>query len=249
MNKQISVWWIFLQGLAIVGSILLAFAIEAWWDQREEDELEREYLESYELELKRNLQRVREASEFNEAVLSATYELFDLATKPIHERDLTRVEGLIADVRWFWSVPLASGARDAIISSGNLSVIDDAEVRLGVASVQVLYDVLNDRQSAQHSVKMLHLDPYLAKNAYLPKFHTVGMERGMPTVSRQNVIQPSYPLVEPQRNHAELLDDQEFLGLLLINMIEHQNALGSYEIAIPWLESAIAGLGSQLSDP
>ena len=40
MKERLNAKWITLQGAAILGSILLAFAIEAWWSDRQEEEQE-----------------------------------------------------------------------------------------------------------------------------------------------------------------------------------------------------------------
>ena len=46
MDHKSSPGWLALQATAIVGSILLAFAIDAWWDNRQERELEQAVLVS-----------------------------------------------------------------------------------------------------------------------------------------------------------------------------------------------------------
>ncbi len=44
MKAQIPWLRVFVEGVVIVGSILLAFGIQAWWDEREERVAEAEYL-------------------------------------------------------------------------------------------------------------------------------------------------------------------------------------------------------------
>ncbi len=45
MTKQVPWLRVFVEGVVIVGSILLAFGIEAWWDGVQEGRLELEYAE------------------------------------------------------------------------------------------------------------------------------------------------------------------------------------------------------------
>jgi hypothetical protein len=50
-----------LEATAIVASILLAFAIDAWWDDRNEAQLERRMLSALLVEFEQNAELLREA--------------------------------------------------------------------------------------------------------------------------------------------------------------------------------------------
>ena len=62
MTRNRSIPWLRIcaESVAIVGSILLAFAIDAWWDERLERRLEAQQLERQHLELATNIERIDE---------------------------------------------------------------------------------------------------------------------------------------------------------------------------------------------
>ncbi len=51
MKTQIPWLRVFVEGVVIVGSILLAFGLQAWWDERDERRAERIYLEQLRADL------------------------------------------------------------------------------------------------------------------------------------------------------------------------------------------------------
>jgi UDP-N-acetylmuramyl pentapeptide phosphotransferase/UDP-N-acetylglucosamine-1-phosphate transferase len=57
-NVKPSIWWIILQGIGIVASILLAFGIQAWWDERQELEEANKLLSSVLEESRQNVAAV-----------------------------------------------------------------------------------------------------------------------------------------------------------------------------------------------
>ena len=61
MSDPSNIPWnrIFVEGLAIIASILIAFAIDAWWQDRQETELEIRNLDRVSAELKANSERIQ----------------------------------------------------------------------------------------------------------------------------------------------------------------------------------------------
>ena len=54
--RVISFLWLVAQGIAVVISILLAFGIQAWWDERREREEERQILEVLATDLRKGIE-------------------------------------------------------------------------------------------------------------------------------------------------------------------------------------------------
>ena len=63
MTRSIPWLRVFVEGVVIVGSILLAFGIDAWWDDRANLEETRGNLEAVRIELQENLNRLDEQAE------------------------------------------------------------------------------------------------------------------------------------------------------------------------------------------
>jgi hypothetical protein len=126
--KRISV-----EAAAIVVSILLAFAIDAWWDNRKEAILERELLAVLQIEFKQNVNLLRDARDrYEKRYLDARNLLayLDAASDSSNSAELERL------VRSLWeskSVHLETGAYDAA-AAGDLRLISDNELRSHLAA-------------------------------------------------------------------------------------------------------------------
>ena len=73
-------WWVFLQGLAVVLGILLAFGIEAWWSNQQQREDEVVMLELLLNDFRKMKSILVDDHAFNEAVLDSTKTLINLPT-------------------------------------------------------------------------------------------------------------------------------------------------------------------------
>jgi hypothetical protein len=71
--------WLALQGLATVASILLAFAIDAWWDQHKAAEEKTAMLESVKVEMLSDLEWVKPECRYRHAALANTKALLQAA--------------------------------------------------------------------------------------------------------------------------------------------------------------------------
>ncbi len=129
MANRLNISWarILAEGSIIVVSILLAFGIQAWWDDlgRSEDELEsllliqRDLVSSIEL-LERHVQ-------FSKIAAQSALDVYAALSGPgPYDRDRIHNDMLRAD-RVTLKVPTA--AYEDLLSTGNLRVIDDREIR------------------------------------------------------------------------------------------------------------------------
>ncbi len=76
-NEEIPWKRISIEAAAIVGSILLAFSIDAWWEERHERIDETEQLARLHVEFTRNIERIDERV-WESEILDACIEFFDL---------------------------------------------------------------------------------------------------------------------------------------------------------------------------
>ena len=59
MKRQIPWLRVFVEGVVIVGSILLAFGLQAWWEGRQDSQLEDRYLERLATDLESDTAEIR----------------------------------------------------------------------------------------------------------------------------------------------------------------------------------------------
>ena len=78
VNQKIPWKRISIEAVAVVGSILLAFAIDAWWQERQEREEETEQLSRLHAEFMVNIKRLDEYKDRHQIRQHATKEIFEI---------------------------------------------------------------------------------------------------------------------------------------------------------------------------
>ncbi len=74
-RQRIPLGRLIVEGTVIVFSILLAFAIDAWWDRQQEEDAQSERLVRVAAELRSNSERMQSKVETLEVAISATSEI------------------------------------------------------------------------------------------------------------------------------------------------------------------------------
>jgi hypothetical protein len=132
--------------VAIVLSILLAFAIDAWWDERQERAEEREALESLHVEFKFNRNEVASVILTHETAVQSVAMLMEMGQEEIlalSAEDVQQHMRFLANPRTFDAV---RGTVDALTSSGKLGLLQDRELRQALTTfVNILEDAAEDR--------------------------------------------------------------------------------------------------------
>ena len=77
MSDRASIAWdrMAVEGIVIVVSILLAFAIDAWWDEQQERNAEIQHLARVSSEIEANIDRIRDKNESLQRAMSATSDM------------------------------------------------------------------------------------------------------------------------------------------------------------------------------
>lgn len=127
-----------IEATAIVVSILLAFAIDAWWDDVQSDARTREILDAVHLEMESNLSNLQDSIAHHEEIRRA----IGLA------QDQFSIDGLLNEAVIAVEVfEPSTGALDTLIATGMLSNIDDPGLRISLAAFQGLAQDLGEREN------------------------------------------------------------------------------------------------------
>ncbi len=161
MKPQIPWLRILIEGVVIVGSILLAFGIDAAWEGRQEREEERVLLASLLDEFEINRENLRETAQAHRNAVTGMRALLDAsASGPSMPTDsLGRMFG--------WSVVTAhynpaNGAITAMVSGGRISLVTNTDLRDRIAGWDaVTSDLILDEQTRRDFV-VHRLRPALA---------------------------------------------------------------------------------------
>ena len=122
-----------LDGFAVLVAILLAFAIDAWWDLRIQDEEARAYLEALETELIENRKIIDRDLETLRNWVAESRTFLEDVVSPKAEPSYEQVGRMVWETGPEQTTPLLRAAVDDLKSSGGLQAIRSAELRRAIA--------------------------------------------------------------------------------------------------------------------
>lgn len=161
MPENISWKRVFVEGLVIVISILLAFGIEAWWQEHGDRSAERQALMGLQSEFTEIRRRLLEDNLY-QSEFAAIKELHDRAqalplndgTLMVADRTLARAIGAVT---FEGETPILSG----LISSGALEVVRDQQVRADIMEWQHWLTQLDELEQEAKTYTNTQLRPAL----------------------------------------------------------------------------------------
>jgi hypothetical protein len=123
-----------LEGLVIVASILLAFAIDAAWDERQERAQERRLLEALEDEFAAHPPVLLDAQAVHQRFANATFALFDTLDAAGEGEVVVVSDSLLYPIMRGRTTQLAQGELEAALSSGAIDLIQNRDLRRRLAA-------------------------------------------------------------------------------------------------------------------
>ncbi len=246
MTKAQYIPWnrIAVEAAAIVGSILLAFAIDAWWDDRQDRIEEQRILASLKSEFEQNLEFIDIEFSYRRAVVDSILKIFDASVAPTSvEPEL--LDGLISDMSWWQNIKYSRGAIDGLLQSGGLSLVENEELRRVLVSMPSIFDDTAGSELYDQDITRNVILPYLRTHSSLSQIGNAGA-KGRPGVGSGQASMV-YPTAEP-RDHTELLRDPEFLAIVVQQHWDHMSAIAAYESLEAVLENSIRLIDLELSN-
>jgi len=148
--------------VVIVASILLAFALDAWWDSRQLRVQETEVLERLQVEFAASEAHIEEwraahvhVMEAGEVILSQTGPNATLSIAP------DSLGQLIWDFNWVYTVEPPDGVLSGLISSGQLGLISSTALRDDLANWPSAIRDLHTSEASMSEIVDARLVPYL----------------------------------------------------------------------------------------
>jgi len=197
------------EGLVIVLSILAAFALDASWDQRQEREAERSHSEALRSDFTETASRIRVTVANEEHAGSLARRL--LAGD--YGESSAELDQMLFDL---WSLPTlepVAGALDEIISSGQLRIIRNDQLRSALAAWPADVEHYRRRESWAQDNWNFFVAPYLMREFSLGQL-AVG-------------VLGEVPGDRPHTDHASLLSDEYLRNLIVHRWITSEDVLGA----------------------
>lgn len=139
--------------VVVVASILVAFALDAWWDDRADQGAEQVLLMSLRDEFSENAGMLLQSQRRFEAAMSASMQLLALTGQEEIDGEPVGVDKMLVNAVGGYSTNPSTGATDALLSSGKLGLISNHNLRTRLAAWPgVLEEYLEEEQRAEAEI-------------------------------------------------------------------------------------------------
>ena len=164
MTESQEIPWkrIIVEATAIVASILIAFAIDAWWQTRTERIIEVQYLQALQEDLLSSLELLDEDEAVQQRQVGYLNSLLSTDSDTPYSDELRRwIDDGLFNVGTYQ--PQSSALRD-LESSGQTQIIRNPDIRRVLASVRQRMDSLEFTQRDFQLSQQTLIDPFLVDN-------------------------------------------------------------------------------------
>ncbi len=240
--QQIPLKRIALEGAVIVASILLAFAIDAWWDERNERVEETEVLLGLKSEFSRYRDEISESIDLFAKNRPLTAELIIATRKGSWDSEIVDIDAALNTIYDPKSHDFGGGVLDALINSGRLEIISDYDLRVKLANWSQVFDEVRDDEIRNMTFIMDHVIPYWLR-WHIPQSHMFELccpyaEWPISTVS----------VADNPDELSRLLTDPEFEVLVEFRYESLSHIVLEYRTALGEMEAIIGAIDDSLSD-
>ena len=239
--KQIQWLRIVVEGVMIVGSILLAFGLQAWWGVQTELQV---YVE-FQANLRTIGDQVARVSDIRAATLAVMAEGASLESMA----SVDSLDQLIGRASWWSQSEFEMAAIDAVTIGGQLSLIRSGDLRRMITTWQ--RDVVSFERLAAQDYDFFFgaWMPFLNEMAYVPQIANAiktvpGSGEAIVSVDGYTGQVPVWPT---KSDHRPLVRDRQFQGLLLQKVWIQGDILHSYEMLESSLQDMLEVLSSEMA--
>ncbi|MEJ2534790.1 MAG: hypothetical protein P8008_04825 [Gammaproteobacteria bacterium] len=142
------------EGTVIVVSILLAFAIDALWEERKERIEEQEILAALKIEYETNLSEIETVIEFHNRARATVDELFGSTDEEIRQQGQQRRSEYVVALCNPWSFYPVLGTTEALIGAGELDLLENRQLRNALSNFLFFFqDSVEDIEYVGHDAE------------------------------------------------------------------------------------------------
>jgi hypothetical protein len=246
MNETQKTPWkrISVESAAIVASILLAFAIDAWWEERAERQDELEVLGALLADFRQGQERVGDRRSSSVAIQNSINELMKASYDPDSPLESAYLDQLLGNISWWFpGGQIPTGALNSITYGGKLNIVQNEQLRLNIADWPRKIDYLQSGLGQDYDVFFEVYIPYMRDNGYLPQIaSSVTHYPGEPDPFYQSTPIAPKEFVD----HSTVLTDRRFHNILIQMWWVQADAQALLDEANQWLDVSIQLVEEQL---
>ena len=219
------------EALAIVASILFAFAIDAWWDERSDRKLLDNALVNLQSELRSNIEMIDRFMQLHQEIVDAGVSLLEAPPEDITAEQLGNVFAS------GWVTDYSMGALDVLLGNTRLDLIDDDALRAAIVALPVRYeDALEDERWAIDQLMQTWV-PYISTVVPVASLWDVALPSLSFPVSQdiEEVDISSAVATLEFRNHVT-----NRIGFELLSIVAQRELRATLEATVAGIEEAMA---------
>ncbi len=214
------------EAAAIVASILLAFAIDAWWKDRQDRIDEQEILAGLKSEFVANLDTLTRHLAYVQRDVQTLESMVSLIENSQSRNENSIVLETVAEMMTPATTDLGNGTLNALLSSGRIEILQNKELKVRLTAWDgVIAEVWDDQANAAKMVLEIYI-PYLIEENY----------------SIFSIMESTARWVDMDR----MLADETFLTLVKLRHGSKSHLIGEFEQAISEANKIIVEIDSSL---
>ena len=237
---------ILIELVIVTAGVLAALALDEWMSSRKERAEEALLLRAVRTEFHAILKEMDREIVFRNSMRKNTQQIYALAEAGSRP-DIATLDPMLGNLLWWSSAYLTTGAVDSILVGGKLRMIENEEIRYFLAALPARLTSVKQVEANDYVTLRDVSVPYLMKHADLSQIlATMSSERPGSTEKEAFLTFKYRPKVP--RDHAELLNDTEFLNVVGNVHASQENVVYAYGELRPELERVIGLLDVELGD-
>ena len=212
-NRNIPWPRIAVEGAAIIASILLAFSIDAWWGNKQQDNAEQVVLETLLEDLRDKQDLLIEMNRYSQAIVDSIEALLRVGVGSQEKPSNEMIDQLIGDTWWESDEALwVSAPMNLLVAGGNLSLITNPRLVQELGSLQVAINRVRNLYQKDQQFHQEIMTPFIMSHTDIIQINAAMRHRpGFPG-------EPGFPSVNvgviKNFDHGKLLSTLEFQNLL-----------------------------------
>ncbi len=216
MRNSHNIPWkrISIEAATIVGSILLAFAIDAWWNNRLVSVEEEAILTSLRLETQTVIQSLDETMIYVSAIKASTQRMIRASVDTENEISDDEIDGFFNDVLWHIDPAVMSApVIESLVNSGDMAIISNGELRRLLGSFMINWAGFRAAMRLESEYYNHTLIPYVQKHTSMAQLYS--LESYWP--GDPDRAYPPFDMVALKStiSHREILESRELQNILL----------------------------------
>jgi hypothetical protein len=233
------------EALAIVLSILLAFAIDAWWQDRAEYREETSILLALRDEFETNREVLAQLIAFHSDLQASALALLKLAAEPTAEITAEDLDRMIIDITWWGSfVTFESASLDAVILGAKLDLLDNASLRRMLTDwrSRLAATASQNAQEFEHYFGILM--PILRPRTNLAQLSNASLQVPGNLFSD---FESELPVPAGHLDHRTLINDREFQNAVVEKFWIEEDMLRQFRWLEPKIEQLLETLNKEIA--